>query len=111
MRLITRLSLPVLAAMTLAVPAATRPSPDAQRFWPEWRGPLGTGEAPQATPPREWSTTKNIAWKVQVPGIGKSSPIIWGDLGDRHDSRAERRQRRRPSSSGRCWPTAARTAP
>ena len=80
MRLITRLSLPVLAAMTLAVPVATRPSPDAQRFWPEWRGPLGTGEAPQATPPREWSTTRNVAWKVQVPGIGKSSPIVWGDL-------------------------------
>ena len=80
MRLITRLSLPVLAAMTLTVPAATRPSPEAQRFWPEWRGPLGTGEAPQATPPREWSTTKNVAWKVQVPGIGKSSPIVWSDL-------------------------------
>ena len=80
MRLIARLSLSMLAAMTLAVPVATRPSPDAQRFWPEWRGPLGTGEAPQATPPREWSTTRNVAWNVQVPGIGKSSPIVWGDL-------------------------------
>jgi outer membrane protein assembly factor BamB len=80
MRLMTRLSLPVLAAMTLAVPAAIRSSPEAQRFWPEWRGPLGTGEAPQATPPREWSATKNIAWKVALPGIGKSSPIVWGDM-------------------------------
>ena len=80
MRLMTRVSLPVLAAMTLAVPAATRSSPEAQRFWPEWRGPLGTGEAPQATPPREWSATKNIAWKVALPGIGKSSPIVWRDL-------------------------------
>ena len=80
MRLMTRVSLPVLAAMTLAGPAATRSSPEAQRFWPEWRGPLGTGEAPQATPPREWSATKNIAWKVALPCIGKSSPIFWRDL-------------------------------
>jgi outer membrane protein assembly factor BamB len=80
MRLMTRLSASALAVMTLTVPAATNPSPEAQAFWPEWRGPLGTGEAPQATPPREWSTTKNIAWKVEVPGIGKSSPIVWGDL-------------------------------
>jgi outer membrane protein assembly factor BamB len=79
MRLITRLSLPVLAAMTLTIPAATSTSPEAHRNWPEWRGPLGTGEAPQATPPREWSATKNIAWKVAVPGVGKSSPIVWGD--------------------------------
>ncbi len=80
MRLTTRLSLALLAAMALTVPAATTPSPEAQRYWAQWRGPLGTGEAPQATPPREWSTTKNIAWKVEVPGIGKSSPIVWGDL-------------------------------
>ncbi len=80
MGLMTRVSLPVLTAMSLVVPAATGPSPEAQRFWPEWRGPLGTGEAPLATPPREWSTTKNVAWKVAVPGIGKSSPIVWRDL-------------------------------
>ena len=80
MPLMTRLTLALLAAMALTVPAATTPSPEAQRYWAQWRGPLGTGEAPQATPPREWSTTKNIAWKVEVPGIGKSSPIVWGEL-------------------------------
>jgi len=80
MRLLFRLSILVLAVVGSGVPARTITSPDAQRFWPQWRGPLGTGEAPQATPPREWSATKNIAWKVEVPGIGKSSPIVWDDL-------------------------------
>lgn len=54
--------------------------PSADRFWPQWRGPLGTGEAPQANPPLEWSEQKNVRWKVAIPGRGKSSPIVWGDL-------------------------------
>lgn len=50
------------------------------RFWPQWRGPLGTGEAPSARPPLEWGEGKNIRWKVEVPGRGKSTPVVWGDL-------------------------------
>jgi len=80
MRVLTRVSLPLLAALALTMPAATSPAPEGDRQWPEWRGPLGTGEAPAATPPREWSTTKNIKWKVEVPGVGKSSPIVWNDM-------------------------------
>jgi outer membrane protein assembly factor BamB len=50
------------------------------RYWPQWRGPLGTGEAPQAKPPVEWSETKNVRWKIPVPGAGKSTPVVWDDL-------------------------------
>ena len=57
-------------------PAARRPAAQA---WPTWRGPLGTGEAPAAKPPLEWSETKNVKWKVALPGLGKSSPIVWRD--------------------------------
>jgi outer membrane protein assembly factor BamB len=71
----------LLCSMTaVSLPVRGTSAPEAQRFWPEWRGPLGTGEAPQAKPPREWSATKNVAWKVAVPGVGKSSPVIWKDL-------------------------------
>ncbi|MEZ5303879.1 MAG: PQQ-binding-like beta-propeller repeat protein [Verrucomicrobiales bacterium] len=43
-------------------------------------GPLGTGEAPEGCqPPTEWSEAKNVKWKVEVPGNGASTPIIWGD--------------------------------
>ena len=47
--------------------------------WPQWRGPLATGVAPHADPPIEWSETKNIRWKVELPGKGHSTPIVWGD--------------------------------
>jgi outer membrane protein assembly factor BamB len=58
--------------------AANSPT-EAQQFWPQWRGPLATGVAPLADPPMEWSETKNVKWKVKVPGFGTSTPIIWGD--------------------------------
>lgn len=52
---------------------------DTEHHWPQWRGPLGTGVAPNADPPVEWSETKNIRWKVPLPGKGHSTPIVWGD--------------------------------
>jgi len=50
-----------------------------QQNWPQWRGPLQTGEAPQATPPTDWSSSEHVAWKAKIPGRGHSTPIIWGD--------------------------------
>jgi outer membrane protein assembly factor BamB len=69
----------LLAAAPLTVTRAAGPS-DAARFWPQWRGPLATGVAPHGKPPVEWSETKNVRWKVEVPGRGLSTPIVWGDL-------------------------------
>jgi outer membrane protein assembly factor BamB len=53
--------------------------PDAQRFWPQWRGPYASGVSNTAKPPLEWSETRNIRWKVEIPGRGSSSPVVWGD--------------------------------
>ncbi|MGV3773961.1 MAG: PQQ-binding-like beta-propeller repeat protein, partial [Verrucomicrobiales bacterium] len=39
--------------------------------------PLANGVAPAAKPPTEWSETKNVKWKVKIPGFGTSTPIIW----------------------------------
>ena len=65
---------------SLASVVATRePTPSAE-YWPQWRGPLGSGEAPAAKPPLEWGAGRNVSWKVEVPGVGKSSPIVWKDL-------------------------------
>lgn len=47
--------------------------------WHQWRGPQANGFAPKGNPPTEWSATKNIKWKVAIPGHGSASPIIWGD--------------------------------
>ncbi len=47
--------------------------------WPQWRGPLANGVAPNANPPIEWSEKKNVRWKVALPGRGHASPIVFGD--------------------------------
>ena len=46
-----------------------------ERYWAQWRGPAMTGVSKTAKPPLEWSETKNIKWKVQIPGRGSSSPV------------------------------------
>jgi outer membrane protein assembly factor BamB len=47
--------------------------------WPNWRGPDQNGVAPGTGFPTEWSDTKNVAWKVELPGKGSSTPIVWGE--------------------------------
>ncbi len=54
-------------------------APDLSRAWAQWRGPMADGVAPDADPPVEWSETKNVRWKVPLPGKGHSSPIVAGD--------------------------------
>ncbi len=54
-------------------------APDADAHWAQWRGPQATGVAPNAHPPSEWSETQNVRWKVEVPGVGHATPIVWGD--------------------------------
>ncbi|MCA9041776.1 MAG: PQQ-binding-like beta-propeller repeat protein [Planctomycetaceae bacterium] len=45
--------------------------------WPQFRGPEGNGHSTAKNLPVQWSDTKNVAWKVPLPGEGWSSPIIW----------------------------------
>lgn len=52
---------------------------DAQKYWPNWRGPSHQGYVQGSNYPDKWSVTENVLWKVPVPGSGNSSPIVWGD--------------------------------
>jgi outer membrane protein assembly factor BamB len=54
-------------------------NPEAEKYWPQWRGPSATGVSKHATPPLEWSETKNVRWKKEIPGSGSGTPVIWGD--------------------------------
>jgi outer membrane protein assembly factor BamB len=45
--------------------------------WPAWRGPHGTGVSTERGLPVTWSATRNIRWKVPLPGAGNSTPVIW----------------------------------
>jgi outer membrane protein assembly factor BamB len=48
--------------------------------WLEFRGPLGRGVAAEQPIRTAWSEQEGIAWKVDLPGKGASSPIVVGDL-------------------------------
>src|SRR5262245_20590424 len=69
----------VLAAALLGNASLIATTQDTSRFWPQWRGPHATGVSTTATPPTEWSESKNIRWKIEIPGRGSSTPVIWGD--------------------------------
>jgi outer membrane protein assembly factor BamB len=66
-------------AQILAFSGGHAATSSAERNWPQWRGPLGTGVAPEASPPVVWSETQNVKWKVSIPGSGNASPIVWDD--------------------------------
>ena len=74
-----RLTPVALAAVcaVAALRAATEQTP--MQHWPQWRGPHASGVAPSANPPATWSESENVRWKVEIPGRGSGSPIVWGD--------------------------------
>ena len=47
--------------------------------WPQWRGPLGTGVAADGDYPVKFSADEGVAWKVELPGAGTSTPAVWGE--------------------------------
>ena len=47
--------------------------------WPEWRGIYNSGSATGGNTPVEFSETKNLKWKIEIPGKGHATPIVWGN--------------------------------
>ncbi len=47
--------------------------------WPNWRGPNGLGVSNEKKVPKSWSQNENVKWKKNVPGMGTSSPIVFGN--------------------------------
>ena len=52
-----------------------------ERQWSGYRGYMSSGVLDNANLPESFDFTKmiNVRWKVQIPGLGLSSPVIWGD--------------------------------
>ena len=46
--------------------------------WPQFRGPTGQGLATDDKVPTQWTTTKHVSWKQDIPGKGWSSPVVVG---------------------------------
>jgi len=45
--------------------------------WPHWRGPTFSGISTEKNLPTEWSRTKNVAWRVALPGRSGATPVVW----------------------------------
>jgi outer membrane protein assembly factor BamB len=60
--------------VTLMLLASTA---NAQSNWPRWRGPTADGHATEQGLPTQWDES-SVQWKTALPGLGHSSPIVWG---------------------------------
>ena len=47
--------------------------------WPQWRGPRGDSTSEEKALPLVWSENRGLAWKVELPGWGASTPAVWND--------------------------------
>ncbi len=67
----------LISSFCCSLVAAADNSP--QTNWPQWRGPQGNGLAEPGEYPVEFSADENVAWKVELPGRGNSTPVVWED--------------------------------
>ncbi|HEY7819325.1 MAG TPA: PQQ-binding-like beta-propeller repeat protein, partial [Vicinamibacteria bacterium] len=73
--------LPALAGLAVLVMAgAVFPEEDkgATENWPGFRGPKSLPVSENPNLPDRWSKTENVEWVAEVPGVGWSSPVVWG---------------------------------
>jgi outer membrane protein assembly factor BamB len=57
------------------------PSSGQGREWPSYRGSFASGVLNETDLPDSWNAQsgKNIKWKIRIPGLGLSSPVIWDE--------------------------------
>jgi outer membrane protein assembly factor BamB len=73
------LALPTVPALADVDAAMIEVEGDGAKYWSRWRGPSGQGIVKPGKYRDQWSPTQGVKWKVPVPGLGHSSPIVWGD--------------------------------
>ncbi len=73
--MISRIPPVPLIPLVLSIAAGAGAAAD----WPQFRGPTGDGISDARGLPLTWGETENIAWKAEVPGLGRSSPVVLGD--------------------------------
>jgi outer membrane protein assembly factor BamB len=47
--------------------------------WPQWRGPSLNGVSNEKNLPVKWTNEENVVWKIAMPGLSGSTPIVWRD--------------------------------
>jgi outer membrane protein assembly factor BamB len=74
--------MPALAILALLLPLQEpAAAPAADTNWPSFRGKQACGVAEGFPTAERWDMAKseNIRWRVEVPGLAHSSPVVWGD--------------------------------
>lgn len=69
-----------IAIITLGVSLVAADNPRPGIDWPSFRGPGARGVAEGHPTPLTWDVpqSRNVKWRVSVPGLAHSSPIVWG---------------------------------
>ena len=70
----TRLTVLAVGLICLSVSTGA-----AQDNWPQFRGETAGVVADNPALPVSWGPDENVAWRIDMPGRGWSSPIVWGD--------------------------------
>jgi outer membrane protein assembly factor BamB len=65
----------LLALLVLVVALGGAPADN----WPQWRGANQDGICTETGLVTEWGPTKNVAWKLSLPGWSGATPVVWGD--------------------------------
>jgi len=68
----------VIMILATCLLCASSPRARGGDTWPQFRGARGAGIADESNLPVQWSATENVAWSVEIPGRGWSSPVVWG---------------------------------
>ncbi len=77
-----KLNFGILFLILIGTQAYAQESDLAPEFqWPSYRGYQSRGSLDDANLPDTWNleTGENILWTYRIPGLGLSSPVIWGD--------------------------------
>jgi len=77
-RTIATMSLVIVLAARFLAASSVALSDDASSNWPRFRGPESMPVSDHPDLPDSWSKTENVEWVADVPGVGWSSPIVWG---------------------------------
>jgi outer membrane protein assembly factor BamB len=76
------ITLATALALTFLAACSSEPADDesdllAKGVWPQWRGPGGNGITPLDGLPLTWGPdSANLRWKVELPAIGASQPVV-----------------------------------
>ena len=69
-----------IVALAIVMTVGVR-AQQAREPWPSFRGAHASGVSSSAQPPLTWDVggSRNVAWRIPIPGLGHSSPVVWGN--------------------------------